>query len=217
MATGAGLRSGFATRRLAAKNNAGEDDFIIVARVNYVEERLVELTNGDAYCRESDRSRRLTDAEKAEIRINKGERAFELEPCSLSYPTDFRTSDLSKFARQVREARGGSSDIVDEEIFESMRLGKIRDGAFVPNNVCALIFARDPQTVFPGAYVHFLRYTGTTEHTGKEYNVIKDRMIGGTMLETIRDAAQTLDANLREFTEFKSAKFHQVPEYPHDA
>lgn len=26
-----------------------------------------------------------------------------------------------------------------------------------------------------------------------------------------------LDANLREFTEFKSAKFYQIPEYPHDA
>lgn len=42
-------------------------------------------------------------------------------------------------------------------------------------------------------------------------------MIDGTILEIIRDTATTLDANLREFTEFRSGKFYQTPEYPHDA
>lgn len=98
-----------------------------------------------------------------------------------------------------------------------MRLGRIRDGKFVPNNVCAITFAKDPSQVFPGAYVHYLRYDGTEEKTGRDYNVIKDRMIEGTILDIIRDTASTLDANLREFTEFRSGKFYQTPEYPHDA
>lgn len=207
----------FVTRKLAVKNHAGEDDFIILARVYYVEDRLVEITNGHAYCRESDRSRRLTDSEKQEVRINKGERAFELEPCSLSYPDDFRVNELTRFARHIREARGGSPELADDQILVSMRLGKLKQGKFVPNNVCALLFANDPQQIFPGAYVHFLRYSGTEEKSGREYNVVKDRMISGTVLEIIRDASTTLDANIREFTEYRSGKFYTVPEYPHDA
>jgi ATP-dependent DNA helicase RecG len=98
-----------------------------------------------------------------------------------------------------------------------MRLGRVKDGKFIPNNVCALTFAKDPRQVFPGAYVHFLRYNGVEERTGREYNVIKDRLIEGTILEVIRDTAATLDANLREFTEYRAGKFYQNPEYPHDA
>jgi ATP-dependent DNA helicase RecG len=207
----------FSTKRLGVVNKLGEPDFIILARVYYVEERLVELTNGAAYCRESDRSRRLLDSEKDEIRINKGERAFELEPCALVYPDDFRMPLIRRFANQVLAARGSSAAILDEEVLESMRLGKIREGKFVPSNICALMFAKDPQQVFPGAYIHFLRFEGTEERSGSEYNVSKDRMFTGTILEVIGDTSQTLDATLREFTEFNSGKFHQVPEYPRDA
>ena len=207
----------FSTKRLAARNKNGEEDFIILAKVEYVENQLVELTNGTAYCREADRSRRLTESEKQEVRINKGERAFELEQCSLVYPDDFRTLDLTKFARQIRTDRGGSPSISDEEIFESLRLGRRKDGKFLPNNVCALMFAKDPQISFAGSYVHFLRYSGNEEKSGSEYNVTKDRIISGTILDIIKNAASTLDANLREFTVFQNGKFHSVAEYPHDA
>lgn len=42
-------------------------------------------------------------------------------------------------------------------------------------------------------------------------------MIEGSVLDIIKDAASTIDASLREFTEFRSGKFFTVPEYPHDA
>lgn len=207
----------FSTNRLQVTNSKSEQDFVVRARVHFVEDRLVELTNGNAYCRESDKSRRLTETEKAEIRINKGERAFELESCTLDYPDDFRRGTLAKFAAQIRASRDGSDDVSDEQICESMRLGRTRDGKFVPNNVCALSFAKDPRQVFPGAYIHFLRYNGVEEKTGREYNVIKDKIIEGTILEIIKEISSTLDANLREFTEYKSGKFYQTPEYPRDA
>ncbi|MBN9563688.1 MAG: putative DNA binding domain-containing protein [Alphaproteobacteria bacterium] len=207
----------FATNRLSVVNAEGRPDFIIRARIYYVEERLVELTNGAAFCRESDRSRRLTEPEKQEIRINKGERAFELESCPLDYPDDFRLPLIARFAAQIRASRDGSAEVSDEQILESMRLGRIKAGTFIPNNVCALTFANDPRQVFPGSYVHFLRYNGTEEKTGREYNITKDRMIEGNILEIIRDTSGILDANLREFTEFRGGKFYQTPEYPRDA
>lgn len=172
----------FVTNRLEVRNSRGEPDFVIRARVYFVEDRLVELTNGTAFCRESDRSRKLTDSEKQEIRINKGERAFELESCPLHYPDDFRQGQIAKFSELIRKARDSSEDISNEDVLVSMRLGRFRDGNFIPNNVCALVFAKDAQHVFPGAYVHFLRYNGTEELTGREYNVTKDRMISGTIL-----------------------------------
>jgi ATP-dependent DNA helicase RecG len=207
----------FVTNRLQVVNDKGRPDFIIRARVNFVEDRLVELTNGTAYCRESDRSRRLTEAEKQEMRINKGERAFELEACPLKYPDDFRTKLIGNFATRIRAARNGSTDTSDENILVAMRLGKMAEGKFIPNNVCAIIFATDPRQVFPGAYIHFLRYTGNEEKTGKDYNVVKDRIIDGSILEIIRDASSVVEANLREFTLFHGGKFLQTPEYPRDA
>ena len=124
---------------------------------------------------------------------------------------------IINFANKVRLERGGSPNLSDEDILAAMRLGKIVNGEFNPNNVCAILFATDPRQVFPGAYVHFLRYNGTEEKTGKEYNVIKDRVIEGNIIEIIRDTASVMDANLREFTEYRAGKFFQTAEYPHDA
>lgn len=208
----------FTSRRVAVKNAKGENDFVVLLRVFFVESRLVECTDHNAYCREGNSTRRLTEAEKQEFRINKGERAFELEPCPLKYPDDFRQPEIARFVNQIRESRGGSLDIPSLEIMQSMRMGKIDGDKFIPNNVCALMFAKDPQVVFPGSYVHFLRYNGTEEKSGAgQYNVIKDRMIGGTILEIIREASSAVDSNIREFTEFKNGKFYPYPEYPHDA
>lgn len=207
----------FKTRRLEVVNARGQPDFVILARVYFVDDKLVELTNGDAYCRESDRSRKLTDAEKQEVRINKGERAFELEPCALEWPNDFRYNMIERLVQLVKRERGGAEDTPDVDILSALRLGKIKDGRFIPNNVCALIFAKDPRQVFPGSYVHFLRYAGTEEGSGKEYNVTKDRILDGSVLDIIQESASTIDANLREFTEFRNGKFFTVPEFPHDA
>jgi len=207
----------FATRRVNVKNSNDEDDFIVLIRVYYVEGRLVSLTNDEAYCRQGDKSRRLTDSEKQEIRISKGERSFELETSTLKYPDDFRNQDIANFVSRIRKSREGSSEIPAEKIMQSLRLGKAVNGQFVPNHVCDLMFANDAQEVFPGAYVHFLRYNGTVAKSGSEYNVIKDRIIEGSVLDVIRETASVLEANLREFTTFHNGKFFAVPEYPRDA
>jgi ATP-dependent DNA helicase RecG len=42
-------------------------------------------------------------------------------------------------------------------------------------------------------------------------------VIEGTIRNAIKEAASVIDANLREFTEFRNGKFHSVQEYPKDA
>ena len=159
----------------------------------------------------------LPDDQKQEIRINKGERSFELEPCGLKYPDDFNGTLIGHFCQMIREQREGSVLVTDQDVLQIMHLGKTRDGVFVANNACALIFARDPQEVFCWILRTFLRYEGSEEKTGKAYNVTKDRMIPGTILDIIKGTAALVDANLREFTEFRNGKFRSVPEYPRDA
>ncbi|NVN04899.1 hypothetical protein HW509_04705 [Asaia spathodeae] len=151
----------FSTRRVNVRNSDREDDFIVLIRIYYVEGRLVSLTNDEAYCRQSDKSRRLTDSGKQEIRISKGERSFELETSTLKYPDDFRTRDIANFVSRIRKSREGSDEIEAEKIMQPPRLGEVMNGHFLPNHVCDLMFANDSQEVFPGAYVHFLRYNGT--------------------------------------------------------
>lgn len=207
----------FSTRRIEITNEKDEVDFLVLIRIYYVEGRLVNLSNDDAYCRQGDKSRRLTDSEKQEIRISKGERSFELEASTLKYPDDFRNQDIANFVSRIRKAREGSEELTTNKILQSLRLGKVINEEFTPNHVCDLMFANDPQEAFPGAYVHFLRYSGTVAKSGSEYNVIKDRMIEGTVLDVIRETASVLDANLREFTAFRDGKFYTVPEYPRDA
>ncbi|OSQ41197.1 ATP-binding protein [Thalassospira sp. MCCC 1A01428] len=207
----------FETKRVPAVNSSGQNDFIILARIRYVEGKLVELSNGEAYERLGDECKRLLDQKKQEIRIDKGERSFEQEPCGLVYPDDFDENAIARFTKLVTENISTDLQYSREDILKNYHLGRERSGTFVCNNACALLFAKDPVTVFPGLVVHFLRYEGKEALSGQHYNVVKDRLISGTIVEVIRGAAELIEANVREFTEFRNGKFFTVSEYPRDA
>jgi ATP-dependent DNA helicase RecG len=128
----------------------GGDDFLLLFRVHYHEKRVVETGNHQAFMRRGDSKTRLTDDEKLEIRISKGEVALELTPCGLPYPDAFDTNAIGLFAASYRRLHG--KDISDEaKILEGRRLGRVRDGKFEPNLACALLFAQDPLLIIPGA------------------------------------------------------------------
>ena len=60
-------------------NNEGETDYILALRIKFRSDKLVENSRGEAWVREGDSKRRLSDVEKREIRINRGEIEFERE------------------------------------------------------------------------------------------------------------------------------------------
>ena len=66
----------FELRRVAARKANGEPDFLLIFRVYYHPDKLVETVRGEAFVRLTDRKRRLHDDEKREIRINKGQIGF---------------------------------------------------------------------------------------------------------------------------------------------
>ena len=92
-------------KRIPATNHKGDDDFVLVMRVYYREDKLVETVSGDAFIREGDRKRRLTEHEKREIRLSKGELDVEAERTSLKYPDDFDTKLLREYRDQFTAKR----------------------------------------------------------------------------------------------------------------
>ena len=56
-------------KRVAVTLDDGRRDFVIALRVLYREDKLVETTSGEAFIREGDAKRRLSEAQKNEVRI----------------------------------------------------------------------------------------------------------------------------------------------------
>ncbi|MCA3378125.1 MAG: putative DNA binding domain-containing protein [Roseomonas sp.] len=204
-------------KRIRITKENGKVDFLILMLVKYSHERLIELSDGRAFERIADSSKEIDDVRKQQIRIDKGERSFELEVVNLAYPADFDTDSIEKFCRKIIATRGLTSEHTNESILESFFLGRRTQGQFLPNNACALLFAKDPRYVFPGAYIHFLRYSGIDEGSGAEYNVQKDVQLSGNIGSIILAAAALVEANIREFTIWVEGRFQSSAEYPKDA
>lgn len=205
-------------RHVDVTNSKGQPDQIIAIRVFYREDRVVETIARDAFARRGSSKRKLSDSEKRELQLNKGQIEIESEPVSLVYPDDFNIPLVAQFVETVREERLIPPDRTRIQILEYRRLGRIKDDNFIPNLSCALLFAKDPQSVVPGCKIRFIRFDGTIEKTGAEYNAIKSAWIEGSVPELIQQAEKVVEAQLREFMRLgEDGKFVSTPEYPKDA
>jgi len=207
----------FASKRVPILNSNHEEDFVILFRVQYRRDKVVETSKGEAYVRHGESKRRLNDDEKRELRIAKREIDFEQEQCSLSYPDDFDLDLVHRFAENFRRASSASS-ADDRDILETRRLGRIINSQFMPNIACAAIFAKDPCSIIPGCKIRVLRFEGTQEGTGAKFNAVKDFTIEGNVPDLISRAESAVESQVRNFTRLGTdGKFFTAPEYPKDA
>jgi ATP-dependent DNA helicase RecG len=205
-------------RQVPVVNADGEDDYLLAIRVFYREDRVVETTSHEAFARRGSSKRRLSDEEKRELQLTKGQIEIESEPSTLTFPDDFNMALLRQFVDNVRIERQIPADRTVQQVLELRRLGRSRNGSFTPNLACALLFAKDPQSVVPGCKIRFLRFEGVVEKTGSEYNAIKSAWIEGSVPELIQQAEKIVEAQLREFMRLADdGKFVSTPEYPKDA
>lgn len=190
-------------------------DYILAMRVVYREDKLVETTDGSAFVREGDRKRRLSEAEKHEIRANKGEISVESEPVHIAYPDDFDLDLMKLFCRSFIQKRNLPDRYDLNDVLVLAKLGrKVRD-AFKPNLACALLFANDVRAVLPGAYVRVLRYEGSEEKFGRQLNAVADRVFEGPLPFVISSATSFIDAQIRTFVRLGTdGRFASNPEYP---
>jgi ATP-dependent DNA helicase RecG len=205
-------------KRVPVINKKGAPDFILLTRVAYDPHRVVEDVEGNAFVRLGDSKKRLTEAEKHELKIAKGQIDFEQESAAFTFPDDFDSTLLSQYIDTVRRERRLSNTLSATEILQLRRLGKVKGGKFIPNVACVLLFAKDPQTLVPGCKIRFLRYDGDEERTGERLNVVKDILVEGPVPVLVREAEVILNSQLREFTHLgPDNKFYSATEYPKDA
>jgi ATP-dependent DNA helicase RecG len=202
-------------KRIAIKNDKGEDDFVEVMRVYYREDKLVETVSGEAFVREGDQKRALREEEKREIRLNKGQLDLETERVPLQYPDDFDALLLTLYRQEYVKKRRLKDRFTIEDVLAMSKLGKKTSGVFVPNLGCALLFARDPRQFIPGAFIRVIRYEGTEEKFGSKLNVIADRVIDGPLPVQIANAINFITPLIRSFTRLGvDQRFETSPETP---
>lgn len=207
------------SKEVRTKNSKGEEDFVLVFRVMYRHDKLVETSSGDAFIREGDKKVRILEDMKRELRIAKGEVHYELERVSLRYPTDFDMETVKRFATAFSENRRFRHPKSPDEILELAKLGRRSpNGDFSPNLACALMFAKDPRDVVPGARIRIIRYEGDTEKFGNELNAVYSTFIDGNIPTMLPAALAAVSAQLRSFHRLDAAgRLVPTAEYPDEA
>ena len=197
----------------------GSRSFVMVFRVFYREEKVVRTVGNEAFIRRGDEKHRLTEAEIRELEIDKHQVDLEKEPVpQLRFPEDFDTDLVRTFVEGVAKVHQATQHHRDIDVFQQRRLGVIKQGTFIPNTACALVFARDPEQLFPGCKIKFLRYEGEGEKSGAQYNVTKTIPIEGPIPKLIAQASTVLKSQLREFSRMgEDQLWYSAPEYPPNA
>jgi len=206
------------SKRVAVTGADGQASFVIVFRVWYREDRVVRNQTDNAFIRFGDQKHQLSDAEIRELEIDKRQVDIEKEQVALRYPEDFDRELIKKFIEGVKKVHQPLQTYTDIEVLQQRRLGTIVGGMFRPNVACALSFASDPVSLFPGCQIRFLRIDGEYEQSGANYNVIKTIPIEGPVPSLLGQAATILSAQLRDFTRLgDDGVFYSAPEYPEPA
>jgi len=202
-------------KRVLVQNHNKNEDYVILLRVHYRDDKLVEITDGSAFIREGDKKRKLTEAEKREIRLNRGELDCESEPVNLTFPDDFDMGLLNEYLEAFIRKRQLDNRYTIEDILKLSKLGTDAKYGFQPNLACAMLFAKDPRAVVPGAFIRVMRYDGTREQFGTRLNSVADRIFEGPIARQIQDAELYIETQVRNFTRLgPDGKFITKPEYP---
>lgn len=189
----------WACKEIGVKDYKGADDYLIIYRVTYRADKLVETSNGEAYIREGDKKLRITEVLKRELRVSKGEIHYELESVPLKYPEDFDIKEVHKFCRAFYSNRKYQHGKSSERLLELARLGKIVGSQFRPNLACSLLFVKDPRDVIPGARIRVIRYEGTEEQFGQNLNAVFSTFVDGNIATLLFNAKPVIASQMRTF------------------
>ena len=104
----------FSTKLVPVKNDRDEDDFILLIRVQYRQDKVVYDSQGHAWVRIGDQKHALTKDECRELESDKGAIDLEQELVpDAQYPESFDPARIAQFARSFRKSRGLSYDQSD--------------------------------------------------------------------------------------------------------
>ncbi|MBK8756997.1 MAG: putative DNA binding domain-containing protein [Actinomycetales bacterium] len=181
---------------------------VLVMRVE-PSDTLHSLTNGTAYLRVGDESRKLSAAQRQELAYDRGAAAYEGSPMKLTIE-DLDQTQLGAYAsalgaasvRQMLLAR----DLLD-------RRGRVTVAA-------CLLFDERPQREYPNAVVRVLRYGDTDPGLGARMSLEDGRDIRfeGSLPHQIIGAAAEIDQLMPKWQRLgEGGVFEATPRIPRDA
>ncbi|HEX8102200.1 MAG TPA: ATP-binding protein [Solirubrobacteraceae bacterium] len=194
------------SRLVPCVRDDGLADHLLVIDVEPGEGVVHANTKDLAFLRVGDENRRLSFAQRQELVFDKGQGSFETR-MSGSSMKDLDDALTGQYARAV-----GASDV--RGLLSARGLAR-DDGLTVAG---CLLFAAEPQRIFPEAYVRVLRYRGRERGTGSRQQLLEDHRIEGPLpmqiLQT-RDLVSGLQPRRRALGE--GGRFANVGLVPEDA
>ena len=191
----------------------GELIFLFHIEADY--ERLFQRKDNEAvFLRVADSTKGPLDREQVrKLEYNKPIRSFEDEARPDFDAADLRRSVCDYYVERMQY----------EGSFEDLALKRnlaVRiDGGIIYKNAAVLLFAEDPSKYIPNALVRYVRYSGTDQGSGSEFNVVKDEFFEECVPRLVELLDRFIHATLRDyyFLDLKSGKFEKIPEYPKEA
>ena len=172
---------------------------------------IIKRTNGDAFLRVGDSSRKLSSDEITSLEYSKGIRSFESRVISEATVEDLDFKLIEEYRQIVGVSQATSS-------LDLLRARGIIKGSLSNPQITVaaiVLFAKIPTQFLPAARVRFLRYEGNEVHPGINFNLVKDVTLEQPLHRILVEGKQLLANQMREFQQLtKEGVFKRIPEYP---
>jgi ATP-dependent DNA helicase RecG len=190
-------------------------ELIFLYHVEQNHERLYKRKdNEEVFLRVADSNHGPLKREEVKaLEYNKSIRTFETELREDFEPTHLSTQTCEEYRKAMRYS--GSF----EDLALARGLAAKRDGRVFYNNAAILLFGENPDIHISNALVRYVRYAGTENKSGREFNVIKDERLEGNIPSLIKTLETFIAGTLRDyyFLNLTHGKFERIPEYPKEA
>ena len=193
---------------IKVKNYLGEDDKILVIRVEPAIDRVIYSYDEEVYLRQYDRTEKLNHEQVKELEYDRGERYFEDEIVEDSSLEDIDLNLIEDYKKHLNL----SKDLTVDDILNARNL--IKNNHLTKAGV--LLFAKNPTKYLPQARLKFVRYDGFRAKLGEEINIVKEVTFDEAIPKVILKAKEFILTQLREFQylDREDGAFKKMPEYP---
>lgn len=135
-------------------------------------------TRDEVYLRVGDENRRLSFAQRQELIFDKGQASYDATPARGAAEDDLDWDLLNGYAKALNHPE-------PSRLLQARGL-QARSGAL--SVAAVLLFGKEPQRIFPEAYVRVVRYLGVERQTGAEQNIVFDERCEGPIPKLLERA-----------------------------